>query len=231
MQVNREWINISDLMAGLMMVFLFISIVFMVQTEHEKKAMAKIALQVERSQKELNKDLHAEFDKDLKGWGAEIVDKDNTVRFNEPDILFKKGSSTIKNKFKVILDNFFPRYIKILASSKYRKDIDEVRIEGHTSSTWIRTVPRAVAYLKNARLSQDRSFSVLGYVYMLTNVKQYREWLVKVIRANGLSFAKIIKNPITGKEDYSRSRRVEFRVKTKTEDRISQIIRQSKSDN
>ena len=65
MRVNREWINISDLMAGLMMVFLFISIVFMRNVQEDKKAMAEIALEVQKSKVQLNNDLNEEFKEDL----------------------------------------------------------------------------------------------------------------------------------------------------------------------
>jgi len=49
------------------------------------------------------------------------------------------------------------------------------------------------------------------------------------LRANGLSFA----NPVLtadGSEDSERSRRVEFRVLTKTEDKIYRILQKSQSD-
>jgi len=223
---NREWIGISDLMSGLMMVFLFIAIVFMVQTEKEKKSMAEIALTYERSKKELHEDLSAEFEKDLEKWGAELLD-DNTVRFKEPSILFKRSSSEINDNFKNVLRDFFPRYIEILTQEKYKSDIDEIRIEGHTSSIWRKNSTKEVAYLRNARLSQDRSFNVLSYVYLLPAVERDREWLLKVLRANGLSFAKLIFDH-NNNEDLARSRRVEFRVLTKAEEKIYTILEKAK---
>ena len=226
MQTNREWIGISDLMSVLMMVFLFIAIVFMLQTEEEKKSMAEIALTYERSKKELHQDLQNEFQKDLEKWGVEILE-DNTVRFKEPKILFSRGSNEVNDKFKEILQDFFPRYIKILTQPKYKHDIDEIRIEGHTSSVWRKKSSKEQTYLRNARLSQDRSFSVLRYVYMLDSIQDERDWLLKVLRANGLSFAKLIYTA-DNKEDLARSRRVEFRVLTKTEEKIYTILERAK---
>lgn len=224
MQTNREWIGISDLMSGLMMVFLFIAIVFMLQTEKDKKSMSEIALTYERSKNELNKELQKEFNKDLEQWGAEILD-DNTIRFKEPDILFSRSSSQINNKFKHILKDFFPRYISILLKPKFKNDIDEIRIEGHTSSVGRKVFTKEQAYLYNARLSQRRSFSVLSYVYMLKSIEPERDWLLKVLRANGLSFAKLIyKDESNENEDLARSRRVEFRVLTKVEEKIYTIL-------
>tara|TARA_B100001964_G_C14033815_1_gene509504 strand:- start:16 stop:702 length:687 start_codon:yes stop_codon:yes gene_type:complete len=225
MRVNREWINISDLMAGLMMVFLFISIVFMRNVQEDKKAMAEIALEVQKSKVQLNNDLNEEFKEDLIEWEAKIL-PDNTVRFKEPDILFARSSHEIKKKFKEILRNFFPRYIDILTKQDYKNDIEEIRIEGHTSSTGKEDATREESYLFNAQLSQKRALSVLNEVYMLPKIELHREWLEKVIRANGLSFAKLIMT--NGIEDKPSSRRVDFRVITKTEEKIYQIIKKSK---
>ena len=84
---NREWMSISDLMAGLMMVFMFIAIVFMITTEREKNAMRDIALTYERSKEALRVELESEFQDDLEKWGAEIL-ADGTFRFKEPEVLF-----------------------------------------------------------------------------------------------------------------------------------------------
>ena len=225
MRSNREWMSISDLMAGLMMVFLFIAIVFMISMEREKDAMREIALTYERSKTALREQLKEEFRDDLAEWGAEIL-QDGTFRFKEPDVLFSRSSAVVNAKFKSILEDFFPRYIEILTSGQFRDEIDEVRIEGHTSSIWSQTSTPEYAYLKNAQLSQARSLSVLNYVYMLPSIASERDWLSGVIRANGVSFAERI-SAADGTEDFTRSRRVEFRVVTKAEEKIYTILEQS----
>ncbi len=228
MQVNREWISISDLMAGLMMVFLFIAVSFMIQVEKEKKAMTDIAITYLNVKKALNDELKAEFTNDLKVWGAEILE-DNTIRFQEPNVLFAASSSTLTPRFKDILKKFFPRYIEILSRDEFKAEIEEIRIEGHTSSEWSHTTTKEKAYMLNVQLSQERSLSVLNYAYNLPQISKERDWLNLVIRANGLSFAKIIYNN-DGTENYKKSRRVEFRVRTRTEEKIQDIIERSNSD-
>lgn len=233
MQINKEWISIADMMAGLMMVFLFIAIAFMLQTEQEKKvaeqqkwAMREIALAYEKARKALNEDLHAEFAHYLKKWNAEILDN-NTVRFKAPDVLFDRGSSVIKNEFQEILNSFFPRYIKVLTQVKYQSEIDEVRIEGHTSSRGKKNSTSPLeSYLFNAELSQNRALAVLKYCFSLDEMGKKRDWLIEVLRANGLSFAKR-RFKKDGKEDFEGSRRVEFRVITKTEEKIYTILEKS----
>lgn len=221
MKANREWLSISDMMAGLMMVFLFIAVVFMQKVNQDKESMVEIANAYAESKSSLNLALHSEFDKDLDGWGAEIL-IDNTIRFKNPDVLFARSSSKIKNKFQSILDDFFPRYLLILTDEQFKDDIIEIRVEGHTSSLWRKNSTVQEAYLNNARLSQDRAFSVLSYLYKLPAVEQHHEWLIQVFRANGLAFSNRIFDG--GVEDLERSRRVEFKVVTNAQERIEQII-------
>ena len=218
---NSTWIGVSDMMSGLMMVFLFIAVVFMMQINEEKKAVERIAITYKNYQDDLYKSLVREFGGDLERWDAVIL-PDGTFRFNEPDVLFDQGSSKIKRKFKAVLSEFFPRYIRLLSSEKYRENIEEIRIEGHTSSSWRGSLALRERYLKNAQLSQERSFVILDYCFRLALVKFERPWLTKVLRANGLAFAKPIL--VDGIEDALRSRRVEFKVRTKADDKIREII-------
>lgn len=221
MKTNKEWMSISDMMAGLMMVFMFIAIVFMQKIYEDKKSMLEIAQTYQDTKIKLNEALHSEFDKDLVRWGAELTG-DNTIIFHKPEVLFDRGKWTIKPKFKDILNDFFPRYLAILTHPDFKGDIVELRVEGHTSSEWKSESSLEESYLKNAYLSQQRSFSVVGYLFSMEQVVDHREWLIKVFRANGLAFAKLVfKN---GVEDKFLSRRVEFRVMTNTENRIKQIL-------
>ncbi len=129
--------------------------------------------------------------------------------------------------FEHVLKDFFPRYVRILKIPKYKDDIEEIRIEGHTSSEWRFDVPRDSAYLLNMRLSQDRTRSVLEYVVELPEVADDKEWLRGFVTANGLSSSKLILRK--DEEDKAASRRVEFRVRTNAEKRIVSII--ANSDN
>ena len=232
--------GISDLMTGLMMIFLLIAISYMLMVERssvEIKKSAESVLEQGRVVKEiaatyselqvgLYEDLLSEFKNDLKKWDA-TLEKDSTIRFNEPDILFEAGSSNLRENFKNILHDFFPRYLSILTSEKYKIDIDEIRIEGHTSSIWEDAKTEAEIYLKNSRLSQERAHSVLAYCYQLDSSDSNHQWLHKVIRANGLSYGIPILNE-NGKEDRARSRRVEFKAITKSQEKILKIVEELK---
>lgn len=208
------------MMTGLMMVFLFIAVLFMSEVQKEQKAIKEIAESYQNIQQQLYKDLNQEFKEYLESWDAEIL-QDNTIRFKSPEVLFDTNSSELKALFITVLDDFFPRYLDILTNKKYKKQIKEIRVEGHTSSVW-KNATREQSYINNMSLSQNRAKSVLAYSYNITNSANNKIFLENVFRANGMSFSNLIKE--NGEENIQASQRVEFRVITKAEEKIYEII-------
>lgn len=218
---EEHWVSVSDLMAGLMMVFLLVAIVFMVDAEIERNKVRDVAVLYDRLRTQLYQDLQAEFAPDLERWGAEI-NPDLSIRFNREELTFGRGESDLRPEFQSILAEFFPRYLRIIASSQYQDDIAEVRIEGHTSSGWV-GVSEDEAYIRNMGLSQARTRSALDYVLNLDAVSDRRVWLKEHMTANGLSSSQPVLDA-SGEENPDRSRRVEFRVRTDAESRIATIL-------
>lgn len=223
-----HWIPLSDLMTGLMMVFMLVAIIFMLNVEAgakkreaEADLIKSIASLYDQMRSKLYDDLYREFQKDLPTWRAVLL-RDLTIRFQEPEVLFDTGKDVLKAKFVAILDDFFPRYVRILTSPKYKDAVEEVRIEGHTSSIW-ENVPPEQAYFKNMQLSQSRTRTVLEHVLGIQQVVTQQSWLKAHLTANGLSSSKLITRD--GKEDVRASQRVEFRVKTNADERIAEILK------
>ena len=52
-----HWVAVSDLMAGLMMIFMLISVVFMVDVETERNRIQDVAILYDHLRQELYKDL------------------------------------------------------------------------------------------------------------------------------------------------------------------------------
>ena len=220
---ESQWLPISDLMSVLMMVFMLIAISYMVKVSEEKEKIEEVAITYQKLQNDLYEDLNEEFKADLEKWDA-VIDKNSlSVRFKSPDILFSVGSSNLKKKFKTILSDFFPRFIKILHNDKYRNDVEEIRIEGHTSKYWREQTPEDKAYIYNMKLSQDRTRNVLEYVLSKEKNLQLIEWIRENVTANGLSSSKLILDE-NGEQNRKLSRRVEFRIKTNAERRIAKIL-------
>jgi len=224
-QENEEhWIAVSDLMSGLMIVFLLISVMYLVIVEQKNEEIERVVVLYEDLREELYKDLYAEFEQDLPRWGAQL-DEDLRLRFTNTDLLFELGESSLRNEFAAIIDDFFPRYLAILTSDQYRDEIQEVRIEGHTSSAWSQAEDSDEAYMRNMALSQARTRSALGYIIDLEAVSHEKQWLRQRLTANGLSSSQLITRG-DGSEDEDRSRRVEFVVVTDAETRLSTILQE-----
>ena len=224
---GSEWISISDLSFGLMIVFMFIAVSYMAQIEKKNQEMENLAKSYIELKETIYTALQSEFQKDLKRWKAKIDKKTLSITFNSPKILFKPGKSKLKKEFQKILTSFFPRYISVLTSKDiFIKEIEEIRIEGHTSSEKFRGLSKNKSYYRNVQLSQERTLSVLEYSFSIrnNNILKNKEWLMSHITANGLASIKPILND-QGAEDKVRSKRVEFRVRIKAESRIHQIVK------
>jgi outer membrane protein OmpA-like peptidoglycan-associated protein len=224
---ESHWIPLSDLMTGLMVIFLLIAVSYMLQVEADAARIKDVAVAYSEIKDALFEDLNREFSKDLPKWKAQLLKNDLTIRFSEPEVLFATGSSELKPEFQLILQDFFPRYVRILTSHKYRDSISEVRIEGHTSSDWNGVVSPSDAYFLNMELSQARTRSTLAYVMSLPADQDQLAWLRRFVTANGLSSSRLITDS-KGVEDVARSRRVEFRVRTDAETRLAKILEVSK---
>lgn len=213
---GEYWSSVSDLMAGLMVVFLFIAISYMMSVVNAAEEYSNVRYA-------LYQELLNEFRDDLPRWQAEIEDTTLIVRFREPEVLFEQGRANLQPVFKDILGDFFPRYLEILTQKRFKKSIVEVRIEGHTSSEWRHQVSAMSAYILNMQLSQTRTRRVLQYVSSLTTVQDKEEWLRAHLISLGFSSSRLITDA-QGREDKEQSRRVEFRVVTDAEQRIHQIL-------
>ncbi|MCG8620758.1 MAG: OmpA family protein [Proteobacteria bacterium] len=218
---EESWISVSDLMAGLMMVFLFIAVVY--ARDVQKSDARTHGIEWQNTEQAISDALHEEFSqRELRKWGAEIIDENLTIRFTAPEVLFADGKDEIPRRFKKILDEFMPRYIDLLANN-FADDIDEVRIEGHTSSKFLAARDDNDAFIRNMELSQDRTLAVLEYSFGLSKLQKHDKWMRDKVSANGLSSARI-RTFADGKEDEDRSRRVEFTIKTKTREALQKVI-------
>lgn len=208
---NAFALSTGDLMAGLLFIFILLLMGTLLQIQEKSDNHQEIINSYRKIKTQLYIDLQEEFKDDLKVWSA-TIDTTLCIRFQEPSMLFDNNRAILKPKFKEILDDFFPRYIKVLNRQEYRDNITEIRIEGHTDSNG--------EYFYNMQLSQDRTRSVLQYCFYLMTEEEIL-WSKRLITANGLSSSQPIL--IKGTEDKDLSRRVEFRVRTNAEKKLEEI--------
>ena len=218
---DEGWISVSDMMAGLMMIFLFIAVIYAKDADRRAKNVEEIVNEWQDSELEIYNALYEEFSDDLVEWNAEIQKKTLTIRFNSPEILFAKGEADLSDEFQILLDDFLPRYIKLL-KGRFHDRIDEVRIEGHTSSEWRVQSSNIESFIENMKLSQARTRTVLEYGLAIPTLASETQWMTQTVSANGLSSAKLI--IVNGVEDKTRSRRVDFTIKTKTKEALFRVL-------
>lgn len=218
---ETHWLSVADLMAGLMMVFLFIAVALMREVYQEREQIREIAVSYQENQVAIYQALKDEFEADLERWLANIDRETLSFQFQSPEVLFEIGSSEIRSRFQEILDDFFPRYLKVL--EEFTDSIDEVRVEGHTSSEWGDGASDTEAYFRNMNLSQGRTRSVLEYVYRMPDSQPRQSWVKRHFAAVGFSSSRLVLGP-DGEEDPAASRRVAFRVVTNAEIQMQRIL-------
>jgi len=213
MKQDDNAIATADLFAGLMIVFLFIAVVFMQNSQAETESVRDLVEFNENQESVLLNALEEEFSNDLQRWGAVLDPNNLSIRFENPQILFSNGSAIVNQHFKDILDDFWPRYMRVVFENKQM--IDTLSIEGHTSSRWNTNTDAVESYFLNMELSQDRTRNVLRYCESISSENQ-AGFIRRHITANGLSSSRIIYS--RGFEDASKSRRVEFVINKKNND-------------
>ena len=154
-------------------------------------------------------------------WDEELPQE--VLKASQNDALEDKDNPATTT-VQVVLAEFYPRFKTILW--KYIEDVDELRIEGHASSE-ARGKSRKDAYLYNTELSQGRSYNVMNYVLGLDAIvsnSDFLEWSYENLTAHGMSSSEVIM--VNNVEDRQASRRVEFRIRTKAEDKLIEFVKE-----
>jgi len=147
------------------------------------------------------------------GKNIKINPKNGSLRLSS-NILFDKGSSSLKPEAEIKLKDDFEKYISTLVTnSAIKPHLDRIVIEGHTDSDG--------TYLYNLKLSQERAFAVMEYILTLDVSKKYN--IKSIISASGRSYLDLIK--VKGEEDKDKSRRIEIKFRLKNQDAMREIER------
>ena len=199
---NIFWITMTDLMTGLVLVFV-VMFAYTYMTSHME--LVKRNLAKENATKNLQESLNSN------NIDATIDPVSGVVKISDLE-LFELGSFELSSKGKDYLDKFTPVYFNSLFSNDYmNKNIDKIIIQGHTDSqTFKGQFSEDEQYMKNMELSLNRAFAVANYMTNTSYNKANGDRLRKKILVEGASFS----NPIlvNGKEDFSKSRRVELKL-------------------
>ena len=203
---NIFWITMTDLMTGLVLVFI-VMFFYTYLTSHMELMKQNIAK--ENATKSLQEAL------DSQNINANI-DSTGIVKISDLE-LFEINSYELSNRGKEYLDKFAPAYLNSLFSNDYlNQNIDKIIIQGHTDSqTFKGQYSEDQQYMKNMELSLKRAYTVANYMSNTSYNKINGNRLRKMILVEGASFS----NPVivNGKEDFSKSRRVELKLVLKND--------------
>lgn len=232
MAKQNVWLSVSDLMTGLMIIFLFISIAYISKVQDNQEVLSDYV----ETKTRLHDKLVDRFAEDTKRWQMDIG-RDLSMKFKNPTVLFESGKAELTPQFMSILDQFLPKYFDILVHDSLRDQIEEVRIEGHTD---IVPYPQLDPdpYIANAILSQQRALNVLRYFRQMPAYKKFTKeeqnriefWLT----ANGLSYGKSLDKEgnyafeSKKQPDFAKSRRVEFRIITRGDQVLENFVNKNK---
>ena len=199
---NIFWITMTDLMTGLVLVFIVLFF-YTFLTGHVDKIQQEMAQ--ENASKSLQETLKQ---KDIE---ATVDPVSGIVKISDLE-LFEVNSYKLSSKGKTYLDKFAPAYLDSLFSNEYLdKNIDKIVIQGHTDSqTFTGKFSDDEQYMKNMELSLNRAYEVANYMTNTPYNKANGNRLRKMIIVEGASFSEPIL--VNGKEDYAKIRRVELKL-------------------
>jgi len=231
---DNNWISFSDIMTVLMIIFLFISISYMMQVKKEQAQRDEIFEEFKATKEELYNELNTVFKDDFQKWDVQL-DKDLSIKFTNPDVLFQSGKTNIRPYFSEILNEFLPKYFDIILQEKYKDKISEIRVEGHTDNVPAPQYDKD-PYIANTLLSQERSAEVIKHFRKMEYFKNLSTKQITLIEylltANGLSYGRTVDDngdltinsnqPINNQK----SRRVEFRIITTSDKLIDKVLKE-----
>jgi chemotaxis protein MotB len=182
------WISYTDLIAGLLFIFLAILLMshfsFSYQKERNDKVVDKLDYFLKLRQKIAN-DLKGHFEKEKVDVG---IDPKTGILKIKASLLFDFDKSDLKPAGQELLKQVIPMYTeRLFSNAEFEKWIKNIVIEGHASLDEEEEKEKKV-YLYDLDLSQRRAFSVLNFIFGEKFVAfDHKEELKKIVSAQGRS--------------------------------------------
>lgn len=198
---EHYWPSFTDMMAMVVLVFLFIAIIAFVQSIYEaydqtqvKQELSKVTNVKKQISDIINKKLEEHVGKD------QIVHGPNNTISIQGDILFDSASSKLSPRGKVILKSVANALVDIIDTKDMSQYLYIILVEGHTDS---------VPY-DNWTLSTQRAVSVIKYMQQ-ANPKLAEDQYAKYLAATGYSKYKPVAKGNTP-EANQKNRRISFQI-------------------
>ena len=220
----------TDLMLGLVIVFMLLFVFAIMgykeqsdQISHQTKQISRLKKKIKtlskREQVMYVKKFSNRLKEELEKQGLPLNIDANTAQVKISNVeLFDLNSYQLSDGGKEYLGKFFPEYINtLLQNDNVRQNLHHIVIEGHTDShSFYGAKTQEEQFLKNMNLSLLRARAVADYLFTTDYDKKYTKDLTKLIVIEGKSFTEPVLNS-ENKEDYDASRRVELTLVFKPE--------------
>ena len=234
---SSNWMSLSDMMTGLMIIFLFIAIAYMADQKRQTQKFKEYAV--------LQNELYQDLQSALEEIEEVKVKPDLSIVISNESSTFTFGKDDLSRAFKATLDTFYEAYLDVLLDDKYRAFISEVRIEGHTDKAPYKKGESKDPFISNVELSQDRARHVLEYLWSTDRIQKSSNDIIEILEywftANGLSYGRMVN--FEGKlihrlekteakliPNDDASRRVEFRIVTNAANLIDEYNKKNSND-
>lgn len=202
---GTEWLSISDLMSGLLLIFALLVVVTLLQlkTTQEETQNKRIVV-IQALQEQFN----------ASGINAEINQETGDITLLD-SVLFGFNERELKPEGKQFLAQFIPVYSDVIFSdANISEEITRVIIEGHTSADG------ALGY--NMQLSLGRANSVYQFINTMPQGANTKEFLKKIQVAGRGPMDAISTDSV------QLARKVIFRMQFKSEDAFNEVLRVNK---
>jgi flagellar motor protein MotB len=163
---NPYWLSFSDIMAGLLAIFILTLVTLMIQLYQQIAVQKDVKRQVEKALSELvqidemRKELLVEIKENLqkRGINVEIQENHSVIRIPDDQLYFKSGKHDIQKKLEKLVDQVGIVLEKALNKKNRMKYVDTIFIEGHTDSR-----PFKKQEMGNWGLSSYRAIAVWNF--------------------------------------------------------------------
>lgn len=191
---NPYWISFSDIMAGLLVIFILATLLLFMQLTQQKEKLEQQKVDIDRTISDIEKanKVRSELLGDIKkalekeGIKVEISDNESVLRIPSNTLNFVSDRADIPPQQEEIVEKIGRALINAISTSDRGKLIDTIFIEGHTDSR-----PSSYKGVGNWLLSADRAVSIWRYwgtqetTIKLGTLKNYRNKLMFSVSGYG----------------------------------------------
>ena len=184
---NPYWISFSDIMAGLLVIFILAALLLIQQLTQQQDAVDKKVEEIEKANK-IRSELLGDVQRALEHQGiiVEISDNESVIRIPSSTLNFASNHAEIPSQQQEVVEKIGIALVEAIIMTDRINYVDTIFVEGHTDSA--RSDYKGVG---NWLLSADRAISIWQYwgdkdtTNRLWGLKNFRDELMFSVSGYG----------------------------------------------